>query len=134
MPTYVLLDIPRVGHLLANTQLQGTFQDYYETTLLPSSSSATVSLIGSLQVFFLAMILYPEVQSRAQAELAKVIGRDRLPRMSDYNDLPYMKALITEVFRWRPIVTLGFPHQSLHDDEFQGYHIPAGSLIFTSSW
>lgn len=52
MPTYVLLEIP-TGHLLANTQLQGTFQDYYETTLLPSSSSATVSLIGSLQVFFL---------------------------------------------------------------------------------
>ncbi|KAI0742078.1 monocarboxylate permease [Daedaleopsis nitida] len=31
----------------------GTFQDYYESTLLPSSSSASISLIGSLQVFFL---------------------------------------------------------------------------------
>lgn len=33
--------------------VQGTFQDYYESTLLPSSSSASVSLIGSLQIFFL---------------------------------------------------------------------------------
>ncbi|KAI0730854.1 monocarboxylate permease [Earliella scabrosa] len=31
----------------------GTFQEYYESTLLPSSSSATISLIGSLQVFLL---------------------------------------------------------------------------------
>nr|VWP00292.1 Bud site selection protein 6 [Ganoderma boninense] len=31
----------------------GAFQDYYESTLLPSSSSASISLIGSLQVFFL---------------------------------------------------------------------------------
>ncbi|TBU46221.1 monocarboxylate permease [Dichomitus squalens] len=31
----------------------GTFQNYYETTLLPSSSSSIISLIGSLQIFFL---------------------------------------------------------------------------------
>ncbi|KAI0741766.1 monocarboxylate permease [Daedaleopsis nitida] len=31
----------------------GTFQAYYESTLLPASSSATISLIGSLQIFFL---------------------------------------------------------------------------------
>ncbi|KAM5544505.1 hypothetical protein V8D89_002165 [Ganoderma adspersum] len=31
----------------------GAFQDYYESTLLPSSTSASISLIGSLQVFFL---------------------------------------------------------------------------------
>ncbi|KAI0767273.1 monocarboxylate permease [Fomes fomentarius] len=31
----------------------GTFQNYYKTTLLPSSSSSTVSLIGSVQTFLL---------------------------------------------------------------------------------
>ncbi|KAI0644764.1 monocarboxylate permease [Trametes meyenii] len=31
----------------------GAFQDYYEASLLPSSSSASISLIGSLQIFFL---------------------------------------------------------------------------------
>ncbi|KAI0672426.1 major facilitator superfamily domain-containing protein [Trametes maxima] len=31
----------------------GTFQNYYETTLLPSTSSSIISLIGSVQVFFL---------------------------------------------------------------------------------
>ncbi|KAI0628488.1 monocarboxylate permease [Trametes polyzona] len=34
----------------------GTFQDYYEATLLPSSSSSTIAFIGSLQIFFLYFI------------------------------------------------------------------------------
>ncbi|KAI0768212.1 major facilitator superfamily domain-containing protein [Trametes elegans] len=34
----------------------GTFQDYYEATLLPSSPSSSISLIGSLQVFFLYLL------------------------------------------------------------------------------
>ncbi|KAI0827531.1 monocarboxylate permease [Trametes gibbosa] len=34
----------------------GAFQDYYEATLLPSSSSSSISLIGSLQIFFLYFI------------------------------------------------------------------------------
>ncbi|KAH9848688.1 MFS general substrate transporter, partial [Lenzites betulinus] len=31
----------------------GTFQDYYETTLLPASSSSSIAFIGSIQVFLL---------------------------------------------------------------------------------
>ncbi|KAI0922957.1 hypothetical protein AcV5_009814 [Taiwanofungus camphoratus] len=31
----------------------GVFQDYYSTTLIPKSSSSTISLIGAIQLFFL---------------------------------------------------------------------------------
>lgn len=41
---------------MLNLSLQGTFQSYYETTLLPSSSSSSISLIGSLQVFLLYFV------------------------------------------------------------------------------
>ncbi|CDO77904.1 hypothetical protein BN946_scf184692.g2 [Trametes cinnabarina] len=34
----------------------GAFQDYYKKTLLPSSSASYISLIGSLQVFFLYLL------------------------------------------------------------------------------
>ncbi|PIL29481.1 MFS general substrate transporter [Ganoderma sinense ZZ0214-1] len=42
--------------LIASTGMAnayGAFQDYYESTLLPSSSSASIALIGSLQYFLL---------------------------------------------------------------------------------
>ncbi|KAI0768225.1 major facilitator superfamily domain-containing protein [Trametes elegans] len=38
------------------TNAYGTFQDYYEATLLPSSPSSSISLIGSLQVFSLYLL------------------------------------------------------------------------------
>ncbi len=38
---------------VTKSMFQGTFQSYYETTLLPSSSSSSISLIGSLQIFLL---------------------------------------------------------------------------------
>ena len=51
--SFVCVDADMRSILLQSSILQGTFQDYYESTLLPSSSSASISLIGSLQVFFL---------------------------------------------------------------------------------
>jgi cytochrome P450 len=57
--------------------------------------------------FFLAMVLYPNVQAKAQAEIDAVVGRDRLPSHSDRDNLPYVKALISELFRWLPAGPMG---------------------------
>ena len=53
------------------------------------------------------MILYPEIQKQAQAEIDRVVGTDRLPDYTDEAALPYIGALVKEVFRWRPAVPLG---------------------------
>jgi cytochrome P450 len=56
-----------------------------------------MTTIGALGWFILAMVLYPEVQFRAQAELDRVVGRERLPTFEDYKDMPYMQAMVS---RW----------------------------------
>ena len=56
---------------------------------------------------FLAMILFPEVQKKAQAELDAIIGPERLPTLSDRQSLPYMEALVKEIHRWHPVARLG---------------------------
>lgn len=53
------------------------------------------------------MTLYPEAQRKAQEELDRVVGPDRLPTFADRELLPYVEALVTEVFRWNPVVPLG---------------------------
>jgi len=59
-------------------------------------------------VFVLAMVLYPDVQKHAQAEIDSVIGMDRLfPTFEDRASLPYVEAILREVLRWHPIVPLG---------------------------
>lgn len=61
------------------------------------------------------MCTHPHVQRVAQAELDNVIGRDRLPTISDRAQLAYINALVKELWRWGPIAPLGelltFPSQ-----------------------
>lgn len=60
-----------------------------------------------MTTFFLVMTLHPEMQQRAQDEINHVVGKDRLPNINDQQNLPYIMALIKEIFRWAPPVPLG---------------------------
>ena len=62
---------------------------------------------GAVSTAILAMVLNPAVQQKAQAEIDRVVGSDRLPDWSDRESLPYVGAVCREVLRWRPIVPLG---------------------------
>lgn len=53
------------------------------------------------------MVLYPNVMRKAQNEIDSVVGRDRLPSFSDQDELPYVRAMVKEVLRWRPVAPLG---------------------------
>ena len=82
----------------------------------------------------LAMIAYPETQARAQAELDTVVGRARLPTFADYPNLPYIRAMVKEAMRWRPVAPLGFPHRSTEDDWYEGMFIPKGTICIPNVW
>jgi cytochrome P450 len=56
---------------------------------------------------FLALVIYPEVQRRAQAELDAVVGRDRLPTFDDRPRLPYIDAFCKELMRWQMVTPIG---------------------------
>ena len=49
------------------------------------------------------MTLYPDIQKRAQAEIDQVIGNDRFPTFEDRPHLPYVEAVVKEIFRWKPL-------------------------------
>jgi len=55
----------------------------------------------------LAMIAYPEVQQKCQEELDRVIGRSRMPTFRDRESLPYIRATVRELFRWRTPTPIG---------------------------
>ena len=60
-----------------------------------------------MQTLFLAMILYPEVQKKAQAEIDAVVGPNRLPDFEDRHSLSYIDAIVKETMRWHLVVPLG---------------------------
>lgn len=53
------------------------------------------------------MARYPEVQRKAQEEIDRVIGNDRLPTFADQANLPYVEAVAKEVLRWNPVAPFG---------------------------
>jgi cytochrome P450 len=81
-----------------------------------------------------AMAAFPEVQRRAQAEIDAVIGRSRLPTFADAPRLPYVRAIIREVLRWRPAFPLGVPHTTTEDDWYEGMFIPKGATCMANLW
>jgi hypothetical protein len=56
---------------------------------------------------FLALVLFPHAQKRAQAELDVVVGRDKLPTFDDRPRLPYIEAFCKEVMRWVMVTPTG---------------------------
>ncbi|KAF8524547.1 cytochrome P450 [Hysterangium stoloniferum] len=88
----------------------------------------------ALQWFIVAMIKYPEVQKKAQAELDKVLGTDRLPTFEDRPSLPYINAVCMEVQRWHPVFPLGIPHGLMEDDIYNEMLIPKGTVVVGNTW
>ncbi|KAH9016880.1 cytochrome P450 [Lactarius hengduanensis] len=89
---------------------------------------------AALYSLFLALILYPEVQKRAQAELDSVISRDRFPTYDDRPRLPYIDAMIKELLRWHMVTPLAAPHSPTDDDLYKGYFIPKGAVVIANTW
>ncbi|PHH74314.1 hypothetical protein CDD82_4982 [Ophiocordyceps australis] len=100
-------------------------------TMFSASSDSTVS---TLTGFILAMVMFPEVQSKARDELDSLIGTDRLPEIADRDHLPYINAVISEAYRWHTIVPMGLAHVMAQDETFNGYLFPKDAQIWPNVW
>ncbi|KAL2173069.1 cytochrome P450 [Thermothelomyces heterothallicus CBS 202.75] len=91
---------------------------------------------GSLASFLLACVKFGDsFIPRAQAELDRVVGSDRLPTFDDLPSLEFVRAIVSETLRWRPVAVLGgTPHASTADDVYKGMFIPKGSTIIAPLW
>ncbi|KAG1868678.1 cytochrome P450 [Suillus subluteus] len=88
----------------------------------------------ALQIFLLAMVLYPDVQAQARAEIDQAVRHDKMPCLDDRESLPYLDAILREVLRWYPIAPLGIPHATSNDDVYGGYFIPKGAMVMVNQW
>lgn len=52
------------------------------------------------------MVLNPEVQRKAQAEIDEIVGPDQLPTFADRPNLPCVERVVMETFRYMPVVPL----------------------------
>jgi hypothetical protein len=62
--------------------------------------AGSASTQDTLLIFVLCMVLNPEVQEKARQGLDRVVGRDRLPSLSDRSKLPYIGRIFYETERY----------------------------------
>ncbi|KAF8884128.1 cytochrome P450 [Infundibulicybe gibba] len=93
------------------------------STIYTAGSDSTWS---TMSIFVLAMVLYPNVQRKAQ----------RLPNFNDRENLPYVNCVVQETMRWVVCCALGMriPHSTSEADTYNGMHIPKGALVFGNVW
>jgi cytochrome P450 len=80
------------------------------------------------------MARHPDKLKKAQEEVDRVVGGDRLPTMADLVQLRYIDAMAKEVLRIDPVAPLAIAHRLTKDDEYRGYHLSAGTLVVPNTW
>ena len=94
---------------------------------------------AAIVVFILAMVLNPDVQAKAQAEIDQVLEHRRLPEFSDQVFLPHVTAIMKEVLRYvhfwdRVIYSNALWHNDVHstDGSRPIHRVSSSSLLI--SW
>lgn len=72
--------------------------------------------------------------AKARKVLDTVVGRDRLPTFEDKPKLLYISAIVEEIMRWRPVGAGGVPHFTKTESTYEGYTIPANSVVLANHW
>ncbi|KAK5636928.1 hypothetical protein RRF57_012640 [Xylaria bambusicola] len=106
------------------------FASYITGTLLEAGSDTTSNTLNG---FICAMLLFPDVQRRAQEELDRVVGSSRSPSPKDQGQLQYVRGCVKESLRWMPTTILGaIPHALTQDEYYMGFRLPKGAGLLNN--
>ncbi|XP_049579199.1 cytochrome P450 2J1 isoform X1 [Syngnathus scovelli] len=91
--------------------------------------AGTETSFRTLQWGLLFLIQNPEIQDKVQAEIERVIGPSRFPKMADRAHMPYTNAVIHEIQRMANIIPLNGGRVALTNLKLGDYVIPKGTTV-----
>jgi cytochrome P450 len=94
--------------------------------MIEAGSETTSSTLNSAIKYLAA---FPDAQSKAHAEITKIVGDDRSPTFDDEDSLPYIRAMVKEILRLRPTTSIGIQHFTTADVQYNGYFIPKDTAV-----
>ena len=108
---------------LNETELRAVLHDFF----LAGTNTTSFTLRWGL----LLMMKFPDVQKRVHEEIDRVVGRNRLPKLTDKPNLPYTQAVISEIQRFGSIILTAAPRYVSQDTKFEDFTIPKSTVMFT---
>ncbi|KAL0390168.1 UNVERIFIED_CONTAM: Licodione synthase [Sesamum calycinum] len=124
----MLLDVMESG----KTEVKFT-REHLKALILDFFTAGTDTTAIATEWTIAELISNPNVLKRAQEEIDKVVGPNRLLQESDAPNLPYLQAVIKETFRLHPPLPM-LSRKSVSDCVVGGYKIQAKSLLFVNLW
>ncbi|KAM7483115.1 hypothetical protein LguiB_007698 [Lonicera macranthoides] len=123
---HVLLDLEKENRLSDSDMIAVLWEMIFRGT-------DTVAIL--LEWTIARMILHPDIQARAQAEIDNVVGSTRSVSDSDLPNLPYLQAIVKETLRVHPPgPLLSWARLSIHDTRVGDHFIPAGTTAMVNMW
>ncbi|KAI0402408.1 putative O-methylsterigmatocystin oxidoreductase [Xylaria palmicola] len=98
--------------------------------LVEAGFETTATALNSL---VLQLAANKRAQDAAYAELARVVGPDRLPAFADLGNLPYIRACVKEVLRINPMLAPGIRHFTDTDVVYKNHVIPKGTVLLANT-
>ncbi|KAF8155332.1 cytochrome P450 [Mycena galopus ATCC 62051] len=85
---------------------------------------------GALSTLFYFLATHPDIQRRARAEIASVVGQaDFIAGNLSATSLPYLNACVRESLRINTLISYVVPRMSAADAQLGRYAIPAGTSL-----
>ncbi|KAJ8072721.1 hypothetical protein PM082_016280 [Marasmius tenuissimus] len=130
-PSFATQNIDRFSVVLGENSLM---EDVIKNCAGIAYTAGSDTTASTLLSFILMMVVHPDAQARAHAEIDTVTRGTRLPDFSDQPELPFVQAILTETLRCYPPAPLGLAHACVNDEVHEGYFIPAGTTIVPNIW
>lgn len=95
----------------------------------------TDTVVVLIEWILARMVIHPDIQSKVQEELNRVVGSSRPVLESDLQSLVYLPAVVKEVLRLHPPgPLLSWARLAIEDTTVDGYHVPAGTTAMVNMW
>ncbi|ORY05703.1 putative O-methylsterigmatocystin oxidoreductase [Clohesyomyces aquaticus] len=95
-------------------------------SLIEAGSETTSAGINTALLYLSA---HPSVLQKAYNELRTVVPASRSPTFADEEKLPYVRAIVKETMRIRPVTNIGTPHYTTAPIIYKNIFIPSGSIV-----
>ncbi|XP_076825448.1 cytochrome P450 2J6-like [Clavelina lepadiformis] len=96
--------------------------------------AGTETVSSTLTWALLCLLHYPEVHQKLRREILNVIGYDGTASMTHKPMMPYTRAFLQEVMRYRTLAPLSIFHKTNEDAELNGYFIPKNTMVGPNIW
>ncbi|KAL0896345.1 hypothetical protein Bca101_080306 [Brassica carinata] len=131
----------RSSHDFVDALLELTKEDEVELNtndfvhlLLDLFGAGTDTNSSTVEWAMAELLRNPKTMEKAQAEIDRVIGQKGFVEESDISELPYLQAVVKEVFRLHPAAPLLVPRKVESDVEVLGYMVPKDTQVLVNVW